>query len=76
MTDLMIPISWVKQAGFISDVDDFMVSVKQADANETWENTVAALKQIGLNTDEAKSRYSREWRTEWEHETLQHKANP
>ena len=33
------------------------------------------LREIGLKTDEAKSSNSREWKTEWEHETFQHKEN-
>ena len=37
--------------------------------------TVAALEEIGLKTDEAKSHCSGEWRTERGHETLQHKGN-
>ena len=52
-----------------------MISTKQADANAAWEKTVTAPKEFGLKTDEAKSHCSREWRTEWEHETLQHKEN-
>ena len=50
-----------------------MISTNQADANASWEKTFAALKEIGPETDEAKSHDSREWRTE--HETFQHKEN-
>ena len=50
-----------------------MISTNQADVNASWEKTFAALKEIGPETDEAKSHDSREWRTE--HVTLQHKEN-
>ena len=42
----------------MSHANDFMISAKQADANATWETMVAALREIGLKTDEAKSHYS------------------
>ena len=62
-------------AGFISCADDSMITTKQTNANATWHKTVAALKETGLKTDEAKSYCSREWTTEWGDETLKHKGN-
>ena len=47
-------------AGLISYADDFMTRTKQVDANATLDKRVAALKEIGLETDAAKSHYSRE----------------
>ena len=76
MTALMTEINRDKlAAGFISCADDFVISTQQAHATATWDETVAALKEIGLKTDEAKSHDSREWRTEWARETLHHREN-
>ena len=62
-------------AGITSLVDDFVIITKQVDANATWDKTAVALKETGPKSDEAKSHYSREWRTEWALETLQHTEN-
>ena len=60
------------EGGFVSYAGDSMISTKQADANATCDETVAALKEIGLETDEAKPQHSRPCATEWEHDTHQH----
>ena len=49
MAHLMIEIDrFEPTAGFMSYADDFMINTQQADANATWNKTVAALKESGL----------------------------
>ena len=61
MADMMIEINRDKPAAvFISYADPFIISTKHADANATWEKTVAALRKIGVKIDVAKSLYSKE----------------
>ena len=75
-TGLMTEITSDKlAASFISYADEFTIRTKHADANATYHKTVAALREICLAIDEAKSHNPREWRTTWEQTTLHHQED-
>ena len=50
--------------GFISNADDFTVRSDDDEADNLWDDTGEALKEIGLGTDQSKSCYTRREKTE------------